>query len=163
MTHAATHFCALGAIGWDHPQWVGPFYPEDLPEEWRLAYYNTQFDCVFLPYPLWAHAPLPTVASWAEETLERFRFLLEHPPRAPDQGDYERIAALGERAVLLTAETRDFLLWFDAGTDLKDLAARLQAKAKEAFAGNHRLYLLSFDADLASLLQVRTLLEVLGY
>lgn len=163
MTDPAMHFCALGAIGWEHEHWVGTFYPEGLPPEWRLSYYATQFDCVFLPHALWAHTAPATLTSWAAETLDRFRFLLEHPSTDLGPEERSRIAALGERGVLLTQQALAWLTWFDAATDLKVLAQRIQEKGGQAYAQGHRLYLLSLDADLARLMEVRTLLEVLGY
>lgn len=163
MIPAPTHFCHLGAIGWEHAHWIGTFYPEDLPPEWRLAYYNTRFDCVYLPYPQWAHTPEDVLAAWRAETLERFRFLLEHPPAALTPGDRARIRALDDRAVLLGPEENAWLIGFDATTDLRDLAQRLQEKARAAVAAEHGLYLVSLDADLARLEDVRHLLEALGY
>lgn len=163
MNDTAMHFTALGAIGWEHEHWLGAFYPEDLPEEWRLAYYATQFDCVYLPHAHWARTAPETLETWAAETLERFRFLLEHPPGALQPEETARIAALGDRAVLLGPGENAWLIWFDAGSDLKALAERIQEKGQEAFAQGHRLYLLSLDAHLGRLEEVRTLLEVLGY
>lgn len=163
MTPAPTHFCHLGAIGWDHESWVGPFYPEDLPPEWRLAYYNTQFDCVFLPHGLWGHTPPETLAGWRQETLERFRFLLEHPPGPVTDEDRARIAALGEQGLLLGPEENAWLVWFDAATGLKALAERLQEKGAAAARAGREIHALSLDADLGRLGEVRTLLEVLGY
>ncbi len=163
MTHAPTHFCHLGAIGWDHSEWTGAFYPEDLPPEWRLAFYNTHFDCVFLPYPLWAREAPATLAAWRDDTLERFRFLLEHPPGAPGRDDVARLATLSDRAVLLGREECAWLLWFDGTDELRALAARLEEEARRAVAQSHPLYLVSRDGDLGRLLEVQSLLEVLGY
>lgn len=163
MNDAPTHFCRLGAIGWEHDSWVGAFYPEDLPAEWRLSYYNTQFDCVFLPYPQWSHTPVQTLEAWAQDTLSRFRFLLEHAPGTSAPGDAVRLAALGEKAVLLTPAQRRWVVGFDATTPLKDLADRLKEKAEEAWTVGEPLWLISLDADLPRIEAVRTLLELLGY
>ncbi|MEO1766666.1 DUF72 domain-containing protein [Thiobacter aerophilum] len=163
MTQSAMHFCALGAMGWEHGHWLGAFYPEDLPTEWRLSYYATQFDCVFLTHALWAHTAPETLSSWAAETLERFRFLLEHPPGPFSPEDQARLAALGERGVALGPERHAWIIWFDANADLKLLAQRIQEKGQQAYAQGQRLYIISLDADLARIEAVRTLLEVLGY
>ncbi len=151
------HYCLLGAIGWDHPAWVGPFYPEDLPPEWRLNYYSTAFDCVYLPYATW-HAVAPeTLAQWRQDTLEQFRFLLEAPP-APAETDAALIAALGEKAVLVQPRQFHNLVWLEPDANLRQLAQTLQAlEATPPF------YLVSVSGDMAQLEQARTLLEVLGY
>jgi hypothetical protein len=39
----------IAAYGWDHAGWAGGYYPADLPEEWRLAYYANAFPAV----PAW--------------------------------------------------------------------------------------------------------------
>lgn len=159
MTHAPTYQCRLGAIGWEHGAWTGSFYPEEMPQEWRLSFYNTQFECVLLPYHDWSARALDELNSWREDTLERFRFLLERPPGALSDGDRTRVAALADKAVLLGPEENARLLWFDAGSDLRELAARLQATA----ADGHALYLVSRDADQARLAEARHLLDALGY
>lgn len=159
MTHAPTYHCLLGAIGWDHDSWVGGFYPDDMPPEWRLAYYNTHFECVLLPYHQWSTRALAELNSWREDTLERFRFLLEHPPGALSDEDRARIDALAEKAVVPGPEENGRMLWFDAASDPRELAAKLQTSA----AQGQTVYLLSLDADMAKLAEARALLDVLGY
>lgn len=153
-----TYRCNLGAIGWDHDAWSGAFYPEDLPPEWRLSFYNTEFECVYLPYAVWRQAPLETLVQWREDTLERFRFLLEpsHGPASDD--DAAHLAALGEKAVLAAMHNGPAILWLEPDEDLKQLAQSIQEQAVMA-----PLYLISVSSDYAQLEQTRTLLEVLGY
>jgi uncharacterized protein YecE (DUF72 family) len=50
---------------WDRPDWCGPFYPEDLPEDWRLAYFATLFESVLVPATAWPEAPPGRLAQWA--------------------------------------------------------------------------------------------------
>lgn len=151
------HYCLLGAIGWDHPAWVGPFYPEDLPAEWRLNYYSTNFDCVYLPYAVWSAAAPETLAAWRHDTLEQFRFLLEAPP-TPSAADDALIAALGEKAVVVQPHLGPPLVWLEPDANLRQLAQTLQAlEAVPPF------YLVSASADYAQLEQAHTLLEILGY
>jgi hypothetical protein len=65
------------ARGWDRPDWCGKFYPEGLPDEWRLSYFANAFDSVLIPPTVWQEAPRGRLAQWAEEVPERFRFYLE--------------------------------------------------------------------------------------
>lgn len=159
MTHAPTYHCLLGAIGWEHDAWIGGFYPEDMPPEWRLSYYNTHFECVLLPYREWSTRRIDELNAWREDTLERFRFLLEHPPAALSDEDRARVDALAEKAILLDPEENRHVLWFDAQSTPRELAAKLQAKAAEGQV----FYLLSVDADMAKLDETRSLLDALGY
>ena len=151
------HYCLLGAIGWDHPEWVGSFYPEDLPPEWHLNYYNTAFQCVYLPYAAW-HANSPeTLAEWRHDTLTQFRFLLEAPPK-PSAADAALIEALGEQAVIVHPRQDPSLVWLEPDANLKPLAQSLQAlEARPPF------YLVSVSGDIQQLEQARTLLDILGY
>jgi len=36
----------VGVFGWEHEHWIGTFYPDDLPEDWRLSYYANEFSVV---------------------------------------------------------------------------------------------------------------------
>ncbi len=65
----------VGARGWDHPGWVGSFYPESLPPEWRLTYFSNEFFRVLVPASEWVKAE--TLPEWCGEVHERFGFLLE--------------------------------------------------------------------------------------
>jgi uncharacterized protein YecE (DUF72 family) len=157
MHTTPTYHCYLGASGWDHTTWIGAFYPEDLPPEWRLSYYNTSFECVYLPYTLWSQASLETLAAWSAETLDHFCFLLEAPP-VVSSANKERIAALGNKALIVTPHAAPTIIGLEPGADLKQLARTLQAQISVP-----PLYLISVSNDYAQLEQARILLEVLGY
>lgn len=144
----------LGTEGWLHPSWLGVFYPDDLPEDWLLDYYNTQFRAVFLPYTHWTAATDAQLAQWAQDSQPSFRFVLESGPSAADAGRATEI--LGERLGALTHRDDPRLFWFDANTDLKTLAQEIGRRDKP-------LYLFSRDADLAGLQRVTTLLELMGW
>lgn len=86
----------IAAYGWDHPGWEGGFYPADLPEEWRLAYYANAFSAVVVPAPLAVAATGQDLAHWAGETALSFRFLVELPLEAAGEVA-ARCLGLGER------------------------------------------------------------------
>lgn len=144
----------LGAVGWMHPSWRTVFYPDDLPEDWLLTYYNTQFRSVFLPHAHWSSATDAELAQWVEDTQAGFRFVLESGPSPTAAGHAANI--LGVRLGMITHRGDPRLLWFDAGTDLKYLAGEIQRRYKP-------LYLFSLDADFAALQRVGTLLELMGW
>ncbi len=67
----------VAARGWDHPGWAGSYYPVDLPESWRLAYYANEFSAVLVPATRWMPPAVGGPAAWLAEVPEDFRFHLE--------------------------------------------------------------------------------------
>ena len=65
-----------GAEGWDHGVWQGVLYPEDLPADWRLAYYALRFDVVMLTWSQVRSVSVSTLIAWAADTSEDFRFII---------------------------------------------------------------------------------------
>jgi hypothetical protein len=151
----------VGSAGWDHADWVGSFYPDDLPPEWRLTYYNNFFTCSYLPYDEWSQQDPATLAQWVEDTLERFRFVLQLRPGGAAPGDAHKLALLAPRTGLLVEEdaTPAGLLWIDAEQDLKRMAQRLQALVPSSSP----IFIISLDHDLPAMNRVNTLLEVMGF
>ncbi len=139
----------LGAEDWRHPEWVGELYPEEMPEEWHLAYYGSQFRCVYLERAVWSAASPEVRAQWAEDVPAGFRFLLE--------GAGPEAVVPGGRAVPVAGRDDPRLLWFGAGDDLRALAAGIRARAS-----GEGLYLLSRDGDLKRIEEMQTLVELLG-
>ena len=153
-----TYRCNLGAIGWEHDAWYGAFYPEDLPPAWRLTFYNTEFECTYLPYTIWSRETPETLTQWHEDTLERFRFLLEPAHGPVSVEDAARLAALGEKALLAVAHAGPAIVWLEPEANLKQLAQTIQEQALVS-----PLYIFSVSGNYPQLEQTRTLLEVLGY
>lgn len=141
----------LGALEWAQPAWVGPFYPADMPEDWRLAYYSTQFNCVFLEASRWLALDDVVWASWCDEVHSQFVFLLEAKEGVP-------MAMPTAAQVVILPRDDGRLIWFDARSDLKALTAEITRKQAVP-----ELYLISRDGNLAQVDRVRTLLELLGY
>lgn len=69
----------VGARGWDHDDWSGGFYPQDLPRGWRLTYYANWLRAVLVPGETWDGADAQVVGQWAADCDESFRFVLELP------------------------------------------------------------------------------------
>jgi len=67
----------IGARGWLFPQWVGQFYPDDLPEEWWFSYYSNQFHTVLVPADLFCRVTVEVVEDWVEYCHDDFRFYIE--------------------------------------------------------------------------------------
>lgn len=148
----------LGATLWTEPHWQEGLYPSDLPADWRLAYYNTQFDCVWLAYPTWHEACPEDARQWMEDTRSEFRFLLE-AGADEDAGDAEIRSILATRLAAHCAADHPDLLWFDARSNLRGLTAELQARV----ASGRTTWLLSRDGNLATIERLRTLLGLLDF
>jgi len=149
----------VGAEGWRHAHWQHTFYPEGLPDEWQLSFYNTQFRCVYLPKSLWTMCSVADAQMWLADTQANFRFILESPDSiTPQLTAFLNIVA--ERALLDDAgHEQQELLWFPPAPDLRALGHRIKAAVEQG----RRLYLLNREAHLPSLEQVRSLVEVMGY
>jgi hypothetical protein len=74
------------ARDWDRPDWYGAFYPEDLPEDWRLTYFANAFESVLVPAAVWQKAALGRLAQWAGDVPPRFCFYLELGPSDQPHG-----------------------------------------------------------------------------
>lgn len=94
------HIVLIGAHGWNHPGWEEDFYPDDLPEDWRLAYYGNEFQIVVVPASYW-QAGTQTVTGWLDETDDSPRFICEWSAEIDNQDKAEQvlqcIALLNER------------------------------------------------------------------
>jgi len=139
----------IGVLGWEWPEWELSFYPEDMPPEWRLTYYNTQFNCVFVPFLLWSAQSEAVWAQWAEDTHDQFLFLLEAGANEPVP------APLRAKAQLISRDDPE-VYWFDQSTDIKRLAEGLKTRVGTT------VYVLSQDGDMGQIERVRTLMGLLG-
>jgi hypothetical protein len=74
---ADPHRLIVGARGWDHPGWNGKFYPEDLPQDWRLSYYANEFSGVLVPKSIWQTSEPELIANWCDDVPDDFLFFLE--------------------------------------------------------------------------------------
>lgn len=147
----------LGGAGWDHPHWVGAFYPEDLPPDWRLAYYAHFFGCVLVPPAAWRGAAL---AGWLADTPPDFRFLLEEGAGVEAAARLlgARCGGVVEAGGRLRGGPGCELMFSDAAGDLRELARRL----KEPRSPGGEVFLVDPGADLRRLRETATLLGLLG-
>jgi hypothetical protein len=147
--------CYLGTVGWLHDDWIGALYPDDLPEDWRLAYYSTQFSCVYLPCQMWEGCTENEIVSWLADVHEGFRFVVE-----VEESHRDKIPIFDGRLGLALSPGREdaHLIFFDRLTDLRMLARELEQKVKS----DAPLFMISRDHDLAGLIRIRELLGIMG-
>lgn len=74
--HSTDHRVRFGARDWRHPGWAGGYYPEDLPADWQLGYYANELGAVLLPEAAWRGIDAETLADWALDVHDGFRFYL---------------------------------------------------------------------------------------
>lgn len=152
VCNTASFYLYSGTVGWTGSDQFCAFYPEDMPEDWKLAYYNTQFRCVYLPVNIWAHFKEADISVLHDETRDGFRFVLG---RSTENDKIININNLSDKFV---AEDEVDLCWLNQTVTMRELAGRMQSAIKTG----HPLYLISHDYDWALLRQVNELIEVLG-
>jgi hypothetical protein len=149
----ALPFVLVGAMGWDPPCWRGSFYPADLPDDWRLSYYNTQFQAVYLPSAVWQAASDAVWAQWLHDTRDGFCFVLE-------PGSAAAVPPASPRVLMATpAWKAAHVWWLDEAPDLRALAQRITQQATTG----EPLFVFSLRGDLAQLDKVNSLKQVMGY
>lgn len=67
----------VGACNWQHSSWLGSFYPEDLPEEWRLSYYANEFHTVLVPAYITSTLGRGKLQTLFDDVTSRFIFIFE--------------------------------------------------------------------------------------
>jgi len=145
----------IAPIGWDHPAWVGNFYPDDLPPEWRLAFFCNEFDTVVVPRGLGDPA---VVAGWLAECGARTRFYLEGDGTQPQAREVAR--RLGDRfGGFLVADDPAVARWREGQGDLRALRAEIERLA----AWPETLLVIEGDPPtIATLRAARAIIELLG-
>jgi len=98
----------IGTSGWNHKEWKGSFYPEDVAQRRFLDHYATQFAATELNASFYRLPTAKMVQGWRERTPESFRFCpkmsryLTHQkklndPREPLRTFRERFEPLSDR------------------------------------------------------------------
>ena len=84
----------VGARGWLHEYWMESFYPEDIPEDWRLGFYANEFNTLLVPWSQWSES-VDDLEEGLEDTADDFHLYLELPPQ--QQALPEHLAQIQER------------------------------------------------------------------
>lgn len=75
----------LGSYGWQHGHWLKTFYPDDLPEDWRLSFYSNEFNTVLVPVDYWQSVEIPECEEWIDGVHAGFHFFIECHSRMFDK------------------------------------------------------------------------------
>jgi uncharacterized protein YecE (DUF72 family) len=74
--HGGMRLC-VGTSGYNYDTWKGEFYPAKLSRARMLAYYGERFPTVEINYTFRTLPSARTLAGWAAQTPEGFRFALK--------------------------------------------------------------------------------------
>ena len=90
----------IGTSGFSYKDWVGPFYPQDLPKQEWLAYYATEFHTNELNFSYYRIPDARTLERMADKVPEGFLFTVKaykgitHEREEPDAQIEQFTAAL---------------------------------------------------------------------
>ncbi len=118
--------------GWDPSAGDADFYPDDLPEDWRLTYFANALGAVVLDAGAWGRADAGRIAQWCGDVPSSFAFYLRHDPR---------VAAVSAPAAIQTGLGERFGGWIlcpdqDGPGDLPE-PVYVQLGSVSAAAGSH--------------------------
>jgi len=101
----------VGSRGWQYSDWVGEFYPDDLPEDWRFSFYSNEFHSILVPYEALAQYEVDDWVDWAEDTQKNFSFYVEIAGTASWNEVEPYLDALGTqlKGVIVVIDTLDEL------------------------------------------------------
>ncbi len=116
----------VGTIGWDHDNWVGNFYPDDLPDDWRFAYYSNDYRAVLVTADHFKAADKEAVSEWVEDCDEAFGFVVEIPQFCLDKAGVDSLQVFLGDIASLHSRTRGFLL--SLGETTSQIVAQLQPR-----------------------------------
>jgi len=96
----------IGCSGWSYKDWKGPFYPADLKDADRLAFYQTRFSTTEINASFYRTPQVKAVENWAARAPPGFVFawkasrFITHNKKLNDCADpvalvFGRMAALG--------------------------------------------------------------------
>ena len=92
-----------GTSGFSYDGWSGPFYPEDLPANERLAFYATKLPAVEINNTFYRMPKPELLAGWAAQVPKTFRFALKAPQRITH---IKRLKDAAEEVRFLTGSAR---------------------------------------------------------
>jgi hypothetical protein len=147
---AADYSVYVGATGWA-PAGACAFYPDDLPADWRLAYYQNRYRGVFLTRADWSAHSRDVWREWAAQTHPGFRFLCESPSS-------ELLSAMDGRGLDI-ASVADDVHRINSDTDSRKLVAVI----RDTVARGQRVWLISASGPDASCERAQALADMTGY
>ncbi len=153
----------LGARGLEHADLLKNFYPEDLPEDWRLGFYANEFNALLVPESIWQDESVE-LEDW-QDVPDAFCFYFECNSGA-DQTRLARIESLlGGHYCGTVKRTGE---WFDhaSGVAIIDMQSRSlrewRAWLEEHGAQLRAIFLDDTEVSYQKLSDFKSLLELMN-
>ena len=97
----------IGTNGWLHANWLGAFYPDDLPEDWQLDYYSNIFKSVLVPMQDWMSWGCDDLEELADCVEDEFSFYFAMQGKL----DVQQLKQLGKVVDALKENAKGLLVW----------------------------------------------------
>jgi uncharacterized protein YecE (DUF72 family) len=82
---------SIGCTGWGYGQWIGPFYPKNLPSSKFLNYYSSIFDITEINSTFYAIPQTAIVKKWSTEVPARFKFTAKLPKKITHENRLQHV------------------------------------------------------------------------
>ena len=105
----------VGARGWLHERWMESFYPEDIPEDWRLGFYANEFNTLLVPWSQWRES-VAELEEELDDTADDFHLYLELPSQF--QSLPTHLSGIKEHVTGLVSVEKDADRWQVEAADL---------------------------------------------
>ena len=69
----------VGSRGWLHSTWSQSYYPDDIPDEWRMGFYGNEFNTLLVKWEEWGKRLDSEWLEQLEDLDEDFHLYLELP------------------------------------------------------------------------------------
>jgi len=84
----------IGTIGWLFAGWDRTYYPEDIPQEWKLGYYANELTAVVVPEDQWIQADPDQLEEMVEDVYEDFGFYFQIKTHWPTAQQCEHLKSI---------------------------------------------------------------------
>lgn len=105
----------IGTYGWRHEDWLGTFYPDDLPEVWQLDYLSNVCRVVLVPQAEWQAWTPQAVQEISDSIGEGFEiYLALHNDLNGGVESVQTIAQLTQIISVLECSVAGFVIWSES-------------------------------------------------
>lgn len=124
----------VGTVGWDYDHWVASYYSDDLPDDWRFAYYSNEHRSVLVPSGHIKPNGADVVSDWVEDCDEEFRFVVEIPKNSVLDADESRLQSFMKGMESLRSHLAGYYVSLGAitGQELAQLQSRFSLLQQHA-------------------------------
>ncbi len=74
----------IGARGWEHKQWQGSYYPNEIALDWHLSYYGKDFLTALAPVALWGNCSIEEIKEFCTDVDKEYPLIFEQNEEETD-------------------------------------------------------------------------------